>query len=243
LLIVICFLLSNCSNFFFFQSLQQLLVMNQQAKAVSQQATMSTAEALHQTTLTKCFNPPVAAVPASVSGYRMIKIDGQQYLLNDTTNHLLVVPATQKASEKAQSLTIIDLAWDSFGEWVPSAPSISFVTPSAVKKVAKRPPVTTSSNVVLSKNNGSDDKIICVACPRKKRKLVPLPTSQSSKVQVIEQVELNLEVESQDLPKTGHFGDYSNTQVLEDDDDSIGSKAVTGNSSDKAVNLLADSLV
>jgi hypothetical protein len=204
----VCFLLSNCTNFFFFHSLQQLLAMNQQAKAASQQATMLTAEALCQTTLTQCFNPPVAAVvPASVSGYRMIKIDCQQYLLNDTTNHLLVVPTTsiqQKVSEeKAQSLSPIDLAWDSFEEMAPSSsPSTSFVTPSAVKKGSKRPPVTTNSNVVLSKNNGSDDKIIYVAHRRKKRKLVPLPASQSSEeVQVIEQVELNLEVESQDLPR------------------------------------------
>jgi hypothetical protein len=63
-------------------------------------------------------------------------------------------------------------------------------------------------------------------------------------VQVIEQVELDLEVESQELPKTGHFGDYSNAQVLDDDNNSIGSsKTVTGNSSNKSVNLLADNLV
>jgi hypothetical protein len=44
--------------------------MIQQAK-VSQQA--------YQTTLTQCFNPPVAAVPASAFlGYRVIKIDDQQ---------------------------------------------------------------------------------------------------------------------------------------------------------------------
>jgi hypothetical protein len=41
----------------------------------------------------------------------MTKIDGQQYLLNNTTSHLLkVVPAAQKMSEKAQSLSPIDLA-------------------------------------------------------------------------------------------------------------------------------------
>jgi hypothetical protein len=72
---------------------------------------------------------------------------------------------------------------------------------------------------------------------------VPLPAYQSSKKQVIEQVELDLEVKSQDLPKTGHFGDYSNAQVLDDDDDSNGSKTVTGNLSNKSVNLLADDLV
>jgi hypothetical protein len=215
--------------------------MNQQAKAVSQQVTMLTAEALRQTTLTQCFNPPVAAVPASASGYRMIKIDGQQYLLNNTTNHLLVVSDTQQeVSKEAQSLSPVDLAWDSFEEMAPSSsPSTSFVTPSAVKKGAKRPPVTTNSNVVISENNGSDKEIIYVAQCRKKRKLVPLTASQSSEeVQVIEQVELDLEVKSHDLPKTGHFGDY---EVLYTD--SIGSKTVAGNSSDKFVNLLADDLV
>jgi hypothetical protein len=93
------------------------------------------------------------------------------------------MPAAQKVSKKAQSLSPIDLAWDSFEE---STSSTSFVTPS-VKKVAKRP-VTMSSNVVLSENNGNNNKTIYVACCRKKRKLVPLPASQSSKVQVIEQV-------------------------------------------------------
>jgi hypothetical protein len=52
LLIVVCFLHSNCTNFFLFQSMQQWLATNQQAKAASQQATMSAAEALCQTTLT-----------------------------------------------------------------------------------------------------------------------------------------------------------------------------------------------
>jgi hypothetical protein len=119
------------------------------------------------------------------------------------------VPTTsipqQKVSEKAQSLSLIDLAWD--------------------------------SDVVLSENNGSNNKIIYAAHRRKKRKLVPSPALQSSKeVQVIEQVTLNLEVDSQDLPKTGRFGDYANKT------NSIGSETVTGSSSDKSVNLLADNL-
>jgi hypothetical protein len=151
--------------------------MSQQAKA-SQQVSMLTAEAMHQTTLMQCFNPLVAAVPASASGHRVIEIDGQQYLSNDTTNHLLVVLAAQKVSKKTHSLSPIDLAWDSFEE---STSSTSFVTPS-VKKVAKRP-VTMSSNVLLKNNNGSDNEIVNVACCRtKKRKLVPLSASQSSEV-------------------------------------------------------------
>jgi hypothetical protein len=95
-------------------------------------------------------------------------------------------------------------------------------------------PVTASSNIVLSENNGSNNKIIYAACRRKKRKLVPLPASQSSKVQVIEQVKLDLEVENQDLPNTSHFGNYRNAQMLDDDNDSNGSKTV---------NLLAEDSV
>jgi hypothetical protein len=167
-------------------------------------------------------------------GYRKIVIDGQQYLLNDTTNHLLVVPATgipqQRVSEKAQSLSPINLAQDSFDK-VGVAPS---VTLSDVKKGVKRTPILTT-NVPLSKNNGSNDKIIYVPHHRKKRKLVPLPALQlSEEVQVVEQVTLDLEVKNQDLPKTGRFGDYAN------DTNSVGRETVTGSSSDKSVNLLAD---
>jgi hypothetical protein len=63
---------------------------------------MSMAEHMCQTTLMQCFDlPPVAtalAPPPSATafGYRCIDIDGHQYLLNDTTNHLLVVPPAAK---------------------------------------------------------------------------------------------------------------------------------------------------
>jgi hypothetical protein len=125
-------------------------------------------------------------------GYRKIMIKGNQYLINDVTNHLLVMPTTgireQRLSEKAQSLNPIDLAQDSFDKVAPS------VTP-IVRKGVKRPPATTNLNVVLSKNNGSNEEIVYVRRRRKKRKLVPLPALQSSKeVQVIEQVTLDLEV-------------------------------------------------
>jgi hypothetical protein len=172
---------------------------------------MSTAEALCQTTLTQCFSPPVAAAPASSLSNRKILIDGKNFLINDAAkDHLMAMLATgireqRVVSEKAQSLSLINLAQDSYNEEV--APSI---TPS-VRKGAKRPPSTTHSNVVLSENNGSDEEIVYVTRHRKKKKLVPfLPALQlSDKVQVIEQVTLNLEVNSQDSPKTGQFGVYA----------------------------------
>jgi hypothetical protein len=84
--------------------LQQLLATNGQVKEeqANRQQQMSTAKQIHQTTLTQCFgsaSPPADPPPAAkafASGYRCIAIVGQQYLLNKTTNHLLVVPQTKK---------------------------------------------------------------------------------------------------------------------------------------------------
>jgi hypothetical protein len=60
-----------------------------------------------------------------------IDIDSQQYLLNDTTNHLLVVPPASQTkknvSEKARSMSLLNLARDSFE-----------VTPSVRKVPSKR---------------------------------------------------------------------------------------------------------
>jgi hypothetical protein len=79
-------------------------------------------------------------------GYRKIMIEGKPFLINDAKEHLLVMPATgirkQRVSKKAQSLSPVGLARDSFDKVAPS------VTPS-VRKGAKRPPATTNLNVVL----------------------------------------------------------------------------------------------
>jgi hypothetical protein len=64
-----------------------LLATNQQAKQEQEnkQQQMSMAEHMHQTTLTQCFNPPIATAPAPppapASGYRCMDINGKQYLL------------------------------------------------------------------------------------------------------------------------------------------------------------------
>jgi hypothetical protein len=131
-----------------------------------------------------------------------------------------------KVSKKAQTLSLIGLAW-AFEE--------SLVTPSVTKKR-----LTTNSNVVRSENNGSDDEIVYVARRRKKRKSAPLPASQSSessKVQVIEQVKLDLEVDTQvDFPRTGHFALQVDHKSDEDSDSSM--TDIKGNS----VSLLAKDL-
>jgi hypothetical protein len=243
-LIVVCFLLSSCTNFFFFQSLKQLLATNQQAKAAShQQASTLKAEELRQTTLTQCFSPPFAAAPASSSGYTKIMFKGEPFLVNASTKHMMPMPDTEIprhrfVSERAQSMSPIDLAQDSFSSSPEVAPPI---TPS-VRQAAKRPPSTTQSNVVLSENNGSDEEIVYVCQRRKKKKLAPfLPALQSSdKVQVVDQSGLSLEVKSQGLPKTGRFGDYHAPPAAEEAA-SLGSKTVAdGSANDKSVNLSAD---
>jgi hypothetical protein len=222
--------------------LKQLLATNQQAKSAShQQASTSKAEALRQTTLTQYFSPPVASAPAFSLGYRKIMLEGEPFLINDYIKHLMPMPDTgiprQRfiISKRAQSLSPIDLAQDSFSSSPEVAPSVK----PSVRKAAKMPPSTIQSNVVLSENNGSDEEILYVRSRKKKKNLAPfLPALQSSdKVQVIDQSGLSLEVEIQDLPKAGRFGDYAPA----DETALLGSKTVADRSgSDKAVNLLAD---
>jgi hypothetical protein len=66
---------------------------------------------------------------------------------------------------------------------------------------------------VLSENQGSEEEITYVATRRNKTKK-PLPASKpaarrpaspSSEVVVVEQVDVDVEVDIQDLPQTGHF--------------------------------------
>jgi hypothetical protein len=84
----------------------------------------------------------------------------------------------------------------------------------------------------------SGEEIVYVTGLQKKIKSAPLPASQlSEEVQVVEQVTLDLKVESQDLPKTGRFGDYAAEEVNKTN--SIGSETVLGSLSNKSVNLLA----
>ena len=178
---------------------------------------------------------------ASASGYRHYLVDGTNYLINETTNHLMVVPPTRKneASEKARSMSPLNLARESFE-----------VTPS-VRKVPSKRTVTAQAlnNFVLSENigSGSKDEIIYVQQLCKKiRKPAPSPPESSQEVQVIEQVE----VESQDLPKTCNFAEFggnsrATAQELESDARSETDVDAVDNdsarsTSDKSVNLLEE---
>jgi hypothetical protein len=188
----------------------------------------------HQQTLPQCFyppfDPPVDPPPAKASGYRCINIDGQQYLLNDTTNHLLVVPpasqANKNVSEKARSMNPLNLARDSFEV----TPSVRMV-PSKMTATAQA-----STNFVLSENigSGSEDKIIYVQkLHKKKRKPAPLPESSQE-----------VKVKSQDLPKTCNFADYGNYRASAQELDSGSNTNVDRNSNDKwsnqSVNFLEE---
>ena len=133
----------------------------------------------------------------------------------------------------------IDLAQDSFSSSPEEvAPS---VTPSVRKAARKRPPRSiTQSDVVLSESHGSNEEIVYVAQRRKKVKSAP--TLQSSdEVEVVDQSGLSLEVETQDLPKTGHFGEcHSPRPPAVEEAALLGSEKVVDKESDKSVHLLAD---
>jgi hypothetical protein len=91
--------------------------------------------------------------------------------------------------------------------------------------------------VVLLENNGSDKEIVYVACHRKKRnKTAPLvvPASQSSDVQAIKKVELEVDTQV-NLPQTGHFGeDFPSIQVDNESDADLEETDIGG----RFVNLL-----
>jgi hypothetical protein len=144
-----------------------------------------------------------------------MEIDDQQYLLNDTNNHLLVVPAAQKVSKKAQSLSPIDLTRDSFEEFS------SFVTPS-VKKVTKRA-ATTSLTFLFLKTMVTTMKSSMLLATGRREGQRPYMFLSHLKFKSLSKLNLTLEVDSrEDLPQTLH------------------SKTVDGNLSNKSVNLLTE---
>ncbi len=94
-----------------------------------------------------------------------------------------------------------------------------------------------------AKNNGSNEESVNVARSRRKGKSAPfvpvLPSSQSSEVQVIEQVELDLEVDTQvDLPQTGHFGEDFALPPDEDESVAADDDEETDIEGERSVNLL-----
>ncbi len=151
-----------------------------------------------------------------------------------------VPPKNVSVSKKARSMSPLNLARESFE-----------VTPSVRKVPSKRRTATAqaSNNFVLSENigSGSEDEIVYVQQLRKKiRKPAPSPPKSSQEVQVIEQIE----VESQDLPKTCNFAEFggnsrATVQELESDAgsetdvDAVDNESARS-TSDKSVNLLEE---
>jgi hypothetical protein len=89
-------------------------------------------------------------------GYQTIMMDGTKYLLNNMTNHLMIVP-TVAESVTAQSITTVDLSKN------------SFVMPS-IKKNKRRKRVSSSSLIVPAKHKHSNDSSIVYVRAKKKKK-------------------------------------------------------------------------
>jgi hypothetical protein len=100
------------ANIIYLQPFNQLVANNKQvaaANSVSANSNLGIADAMHQTTLKQCFNPPCLAPMMLPDCYWTIVIDGTKYLLNDMTNHLMIV-LNVAASVTAQSITPINLS-------------------------------------------------------------------------------------------------------------------------------------
>jgi hypothetical protein len=78
---------------------------------VSTNSNLGIADAMRQTTLMQCFNPPPCLGAMMLpDGYRTFVINGTKYLLNDTANHLIIIPTPPAAaSVDAQSITPVNL--------------------------------------------------------------------------------------------------------------------------------------
>jgi hypothetical protein len=240
----------------FVQTLKHLLATNQQATANRQQIQnqgpptnqqynqqYTVAENMRQTTMTQAYDPPVGGplpqAPNPGAGYRLIVIDGVKYLMNDTTNHLLVVPPAAAAppsgletaappprpSQKAKRMIPVELAQESYS------------TPPGNKRKARH--IVTNSSVVLSESRGSQEEVEYVGTQQRNKAKKPAPRPSSplpeAEVAVPEQSDVDVEIDSQDLPRTGHFdeSDYQ-TQPC----GSVGSESDISQS--QSENLLQD---
>jgi hypothetical protein len=99
----------------YLQSFNQIVASNKQVAAanyVSTNSNLGIADAMHQTTLTQCFNPPPRlGATTLLDGYWTFVIDGTKYILNNTRNHLIIVPTPPAAvSVDAQSITPVVLS-------------------------------------------------------------------------------------------------------------------------------------
>jgi hypothetical protein len=95
------------TNITYLQFFNQLVANNKQvvaASTASSSSNLGVADAMHQTTLMQCFNPPHLALTMLPDGYQTFVIDGKKYLTSDKRNHLMIVP-TVTASVTAQRIT------------------------------------------------------------------------------------------------------------------------------------------
>ncbi len=95
------------TNITYPQFFNQLVANNKQvvaAASASSQSNLGVAYAMHQMTLTQCCNPPRLAPTTLPDGYRTIMIHGTKYLLNDTTNHLMIINKNLELHFKAIAL-------------------------------------------------------------------------------------------------------------------------------------------
>jgi hypothetical protein len=192
--------------------------------------------------------PPQAANPGA--GYRLIVIDGVKYLMNDTTNHLLVVPLAAPdpvlapppglgtapppgvetappppppPSHMAKRMIPVELAQESY-----STP------PGSNKRKARH--VVTNSSVVLSENGGSQEEVEYVVGTQQRNK-AKKPAPPLPEVAVPEQADVDVEIDSQDLPRTGHFDESEyQTQPC----GSVGSQSDISQSQSLSQDLLQD---
>jgi hypothetical protein len=184
-------------------------------------------------------------------------IDGTKYLVNDTTNHMIIVPnppPSVAASVDAQSITPVDLS------------KKSFVTPSVTKASKKKRPPSSSSSIVLAEHersdscSASDESSVVYVCAKKKNKTRTHKKMKNKKSELLDLVSAvdsgiddevtvvekpaaaatlevkETEVETQLLPQTGDFG--QSKVVAEEDDESICDEEE--NMSDLSQNLLED---
>jgi hypothetical protein len=224
------------------QSFSSLMAANK--RQLEQRPTMSAADAMRQTTMTQCYNPgvgagvaavgtasPVPVLPAHISsvppGYHYYEMSGMAYFLNLSSGEKV-----ELGPVKSSRSTPIDLE-ASFG-------GSSFVTP-CVKKAPRMITKRKKAPMVLSEFNGDNEEVVYV--PRRTKKIQRVETEQIQHQDAVEEdeseVEVVLEVESDDLPRTSNFaGSAARRSNQEEDDESDEEETVVDGS--QSPNLLEE---
>jgi hypothetical protein len=211
---------------------------------------VSSAEAMRQTTLTQCYAPPPvhftappappvapAAAPADAA-LRMVEIDGQQYLINDATGKVHVVPQKAAASaKKARSLSPVDLSRDSYEE--------SHVTPTRQTIKNKRTAMTSATYALSVDEEDSEDsdEILHYVPLRRNKKSKPASSSQQqqvSEVQVLLEREVDVDVDDSSYEQEQEPGHSASSSEERKQTGHSGSKLDVSDVSDGSKTLLGD---